>query len=387
MKILYITHFDVSDINVCSGTIYHIKKSLEDMGNEIVVIDNLKINNIYKYLKVGIARLAGKKIFLEREPYVLKSFSKQIRKRIKNIEYDVIFAPSSLYYSFYKDKKPMVIYTDACFGGMIDYYIDSNCYYEKSIKNGFNQEYLALKNADLIIYASNWAKQTAIKKHHLDPSKSIVINRGANIKHNYSKDEILNIINQRNISLGNKKCIFMFLGKDWERKGGPLACDIVRILNEKYKIEAYLNVVGCTPKISKEYKKYINVTGFLDKKNKDDYEKLENIFKKSDFFLLPTRKEAQGISYAEACSWGLPVIASNTGGVSDIVSEGVNGLIFQVDDQAEIYAMEIAKYVNDSSLYRNLSKTTYDYFIDKLKWSSVVNRINESLLNQLEGEF
>lgn len=386
MRILYMTHFDVNDMNACSGTIFHIKQMLEKTGNEVIVLDQLEINKVFKYLKKIIAKINNKQTLIEREPYILKKFAKQIKKKVKNLEYDIIFSPSSLYFTYYEDEKPMVFYTDACFGGMVDYYIYRNNYSKKAIKNGYKQEKLALKNTDLAIYTSEWAKDTAVKYHDADDNKCRVVNRGANVKHSYKRDEIISIIKRRNIGSKSKQCSFMFLGKDWNRKGGPIACEIIKILNKKYGVEATLNVIGCNPVLENEYKQYVNVIGFLDKHNPLHYNRLEEIFKESDFFLLPSRQEAQGISYAEACSWGLPVIATNTGGVADIIEHKVNGLLFEVDDNPEKYASNIIEYINDRDKYLKLGKSTYDYFESNLTWTSVGNKINEILELQVRGE-
>lgn len=122
--------------------------------------------------------------------------------------------------------------------------------------------------------------------------------------------------------------------------------------------------------------------GFLDKSIIKEYELLEDILKNTDFFVLPTRQEAQGISYAEACSWGIPVIATNTGGVSGIVKNKINGLIFESHDNAEKYVTEMIKYIYDSKAYIELSKRTYNYFIDNLTWDAVGKKIN-NILNKL----
>ena len=47
MKILYITHYDSDNIKLLSGTIYHVRRMLEEQGHEIIVLDNIKIPIIY----------------------------------------------------------------------------------------------------------------------------------------------------------------------------------------------------------------------------------------------------------------------------------------------------------------------------------------------------
>ena len=60
---------------------------------------------------------------------------------------------------------------------------------------------------------------------------------------------------------------------------------------------------------------------------------VEDHLRASDVFLFPSESEALGISLIEAMACGLPVIASRTGGIPDVVDDGVNGLLIDVDDE------------------------------------------------------
>lgn len=379
MKILYITHYDSDDIKLLSGTIYHVRRMLEEQGHDVIVLDKIKIPTAYYKIMKVLSKITRKQTLVERSPIVLKYIAKQIKKRTKNIDYDLVFSPSSLYYAYYKDKKPLVFYTDATFGGMINYYFSEKSCYAWAIKNAMQQEMLALKNTDLAIYASQWAVDTAIKFHQADAAKCVVINRGANIKHKLSREEIYGLIKKREESIRNNECTFMFLGTDWKRKGGPLAVEIIKILNKKYGVKATIKIVGCNPTLKEENLKFVDIIGYLDKSKKDDYVKLENTFRESNFFLLPSRSEAQGISYTEACSWGIPVIASDTGGVSGIVKDGVNGLLMSEKDTAKEYAEKIYNVIKNEDEYFEFSKSTFEYCINNLTWDAVGKRIDKEL--------
>lgn len=379
MKILYLTHYDSNDIKLLSGTIYHVRRMLEKQGHEVVVLDNIKTPNIYYKVMKAIAKITKKQTLVERSPIVLKYIARQIKKQTTNLDYDLVFSPSSLYYAYYKDEKPMAFYTDATFGGMLDYYFSKESCYTWAVKNAMNQERLALENADLAIYASQWAVDTAVKFHQADVNKCVVINRGANIKHKLSRDEIYALIEQRDLTVKSKKCTFMFLGTDWERKGGPLAVEIIRILNQEYGIESKIKVVGCKPQLAESDKKNVDAIGYLDKGQKKDYERLENIFKEACFFLLPSRSEAQGISYTEACSWGIPVIATDTGGVSGIVKNGVDGFLLSEKAIAKDYAERIYTNITVADEYLKLSKSTFEYCVNNLTWDAVGKKIDNEL--------
>lgn len=61
----------------------------------------------------------------------------------------------------------------------------------------------------------------------------------------------------------------------------------------------------------------------VGKKNKNQ---IAEIFRNSDFFVLPSRNETFGVVYIEALACGLPIIATDCGGPSDIITKE-NGIL------------------------------------------------------------
>lgn len=56
---------------------------------------------------------------------------------------------------------------------------------------------------------------------------------------------------------------------------------------------------------------------------------IEELLVKSNIFILPSKDEGFPISILEAMSSGMPILASNVAGVPEMVSDGVNGLLFE----------------------------------------------------------
>ncbi|HIM19448.1 MAG TPA: glycosyltransferase family 1 protein [Rhodospirillales bacterium] len=65
-----------------------------------------------------------------------------------------------------------------------------------------------------------------------------------------------------------------------------------------------------------------------------DQPTISNLMTISDVFLWPAIEEAYGMAMLEAQGHGLPVIAGNTGGVGDIIRDGVTGTLTKVGDVA-----------------------------------------------------
>lgn len=64
------------------------------------------------------------------------------------------------------------------------------------------------------------------------------------------------------------------------------------------------------------------------------FPRVEDILSVADLFLLPSEKESFGLSALEAMACGVPVIASDTGGVPEVVSDGETGYLFPIGSVA-----------------------------------------------------
>lgn len=64
-------------------------------------------------------------------------------------------------------------------------------------------------------------------------------------------------------------------------------------------------------------------------------------FASSDAFIFPSRTETLGLVLLEAMAAGCPVVAARSGGIPDIVTDGVNGYLFDpANDQGAILATQ-----------------------------------------------
>ena len=59
---------------------------------------------------------------------------------------------------------------------------------------------------------------------------------------------------------------------------------------------------------------------------------IDQILSYSDLFLLPSETESFGLAALEAMAWSVPVISSNSGGLSEVNLDGISGYLSNVGD-------------------------------------------------------
>ena len=77
-------------------------------------------------------------------------------------------------------------------------------------------------------------------------------------------------------------------------------------------------------------------------------EDLAAAYASADLFVFPSTTETLGMAMIEALASGLPVIAARTGAIHEVVSEGVNGLLYEPGSDEEFVAAVRRLLENDT---------------------------------------
>jgi glycosyltransferase involved in cell wall biosynthesis len=220
---------------------------------------------------------------------------------------------------------------------------------------------LAIKKASLLVYSTAWAARSAIEDYHADIQKVHVVPFGANLESPPSRE----LVEARKRS---DCCRLLFVGVEWQRKGGDIAVETLLKL-EEMGIQAELIICGSTPPSRFSHRR-MKVIPFLDKNDERQRKQLEKLYAMSDFLLVPTRCEAYGLVFCEAGAFGLPCIATDTGGVSEVIRDGENGFVLPYDAGGAEYAQVIAGIYRDDQRYAELVKSSRAAFENQLNWDT-----------------
>ena len=95
-----------------------------------------------------------------------------------------------------------------------------------------------------------------------------------------------------------------------------------------------------------------------------------------DVAVLPSLREAQGISLLEAMARRVPVIASAVGGIPEVVTDGVDGLLVPPGDPGAL-ASAATRLLTDPELRRTLGEAGYRTVAERFSIDAQVRRIEE----------
>lgn len=376
MKIIFVTTYDARNISNWSGIPYYMGKAFLDAGLEVEFISDLK-SLADSNFNVRIKNLIYNRIFKKKlgnyisfyEPKNLKFVAKQVKERTDKIDGGIIFSPGTIPIAYLNTDKPIAFWTDATFAVMENYYQDFNGLSKRTVKNCHSYERNALKKSSLSIYSSEWAANSAIKDYCADADKVKVIPFGSNIDLETTASDIEHNNNNKSRSI----CKLLFIGQNWERKGGEAAIRVAKYLNESY-IKTQLTIVGCTPPENESLPDFVHILGFVDKSKSEGKQLINKLYSENHFFILPTIAECTPIVFSEANSFGLPVITTSTGGISSIIRNDVNGRMFGNEIDIPICAKYIYEIFIDYDRYKKYSLTSFNECIARLNWQVSISK-------------
>jgi len=142
------------------------------------------------------------------------------------------------------------------------------------------------------------------------------------------------------LKLPRNKYLYMYSGRLAQGKGLNHLTEAFRMLHEKHN-DIALALVGSAQGHKLDYESVMRDYFTTHQLDQDTYfigevSNIEEYLQAADCFVFPTENEALGNSIMEASSVGLSIVASNVGGVPDVVEDGVSGKLVEPGDAAAL---------------------------------------------------
>jgi glycosyltransferase involved in cell wall biosynthesis len=195
------------------------------------------------------------------------------------------------------------------------------------------RERRAYQHAGAVICMAQWAADSVIADYGIDPAKVHVVPGGANL----DEAQLAHLPTAtppppppsaaQPLRLG-------FLGKDWQRKGGPFLLELVKVLQQR-GIQAVIRAIGPDPARLPSHPA-LQPLGFINKQT--DTPRFVAELRSWHFGTLFSEAEAFGISNREALRLGVPVLAHAVGGIASTLPDGGCGQLFPAHPSADAVA-------------------------------------------------
>lgn len=247
----------------------------------------------------------------------------------------------------------------------------------KKIFYKFVEKFFAIyKNK--IITVSEYDRQTAIKNKIAPAKKFITISNGLDIQN------------------------LKFFSKEDARKklNLPQTNIVVGTIANYYPVKALDRIIGAAKIITKEFNetKFILIGDGLEKKKLQKQIRKENLtnnfllgavkdasycLKAFDVFILSSKKEGFPYAILEAMLAEVPIVATNVGGIPEMITDGENGFLIQsnIDEKSEI---ETIKQIAEKTIYYLKNKKIAKIFANKAYRKATKNFTLEKMVEKTE---
>jgi glycosyltransferase involved in cell wall biosynthesis len=361
---------DARDPHWSSGSPYGMRKGFIDIGCNVVDVLSVRSRReaLFFPLRVGY-RFAGRYYSADRAPLCLSGMAREIGRRIQDVEPDLIFAAHSIPLSRVRSSVPCVLSHDQTFIERLAYSpYERRPLAKRYIAEAIAQEREAFAGATLCVYPSERSIRSLQSDYDVPDHKLAMIPWGGNLPADPDSEAVEAMI----LGRPNDAIHLLFLGVDWERKGGDLVLATAALLAARGR-QVKLTLIGCTP--AGELPDYVRIIPFLDKRDPDGLNQLLAIFAETHFLFVPSRAEAYGHVFCEAAAMGVPSLACDVGGIPTIIADGENGHCLPTTASAAEFARVIERALEAPETYRGMARAARRAYEERLNWSAFARAV------------
>lgn len=323
----------------------------------------LVINSILTLLTYGLDISTGSKKFKEafwRTPFIFEKVKRLLNQRLSSGDYSFSFQMQSLF-DCSQPGLPHFIYTDHT-------HLANLSYPDFNLKKLYPQKWIDLEkqvysNASKVFVRSSNIQTSVVEQYEQPIGKVHCVYAGNNVEVTETPAKEKSYTHQN----------ILFVGIDWERKGGPALVEAFKLVRQKHP-SATLTIVGANPDLELENCKVVG---------KVKPSELNSYYETATLFCMPTRVEPFGIAFLEAMQASLPIIGTNVGAIPDFLQNEWNGFLIEPGDVAGM-ANALIKLLDDPSLCRLYGERNFNLIKERYSWTAVSQKFRQHILEVLE---
>ncbi len=218
-------------------------------------------------------------------------------------------------------------------------------------------------NATRTFTMSKHIERSIVEQYAGDPRRVSCVYAGSNT--------VIKSVPLNNDNYTNKH--ILFVGVDWERKGGPELIEAFKRVLHKHP-DARLTIVGCSPQISLSN---CQVVGRVP------VDQVALYYPQASVLCLPSRLEPFGIVCIESYMHKVPVVASRIGALPDFIDHGKSGLLVDPSNAPQ-FAAALIELIEDPAKCQRFGAAGYASVKDRYTWESVGHHLHDEITAALK---
>lgn len=154
--------------------------------------------------------------------------------------------------------------------------------------------------------------------------------------------------------------------------------------------QAYLLIAGAAGVYADHLKNYCStLPGAIAEKIKwhtnFPIEKKAIVFNSIDILVLPSHNESFGIVFLEAWSCKKPVIGVSIGAVRDVIRDGEDGLLMEMDNEASL-AEKLKTLIEDGQLRKTMGENGFVKVKENYTWDIITARLRQCYIDAIHSK-
>ena len=135
------------------------------------------------------------------------------------------------------------------------------------------------------------------------------------------------------------------------------------IVNKKNRKNFHFIQIGRHTNYTEEFNSYITKNNLQQNVHLIGFkENAEAYMQNFDVFLMTSNREGMSLSIIQALKYKIPVVSTNAGGIPEVITDNVNGLLLNIDDD-EGLANQILLLLEDARLQERFKENGYKKFL------------------------
>lgn len=355
--------------------VFDLSSHLSEAGYEVTILFPTK----NKVLNADVKKISFPAYFLPKIHYTIPNLIQEysiISDLVTKGNYNIIQACDYDYLTslpplFVKKKIniPLIITTDAFPG--ISWFFGNR--FVDAVGKTYTQTLgkLIFNFCDkLVVLSNNLAEDS--KKIGISPKKVCVIPNGINF--NQFSPEVDGTEIRKKLNITDNEKVILFVGRLSLVKRVDILIDVIKRLSEE-GLQVKAVIIG-----DGEYRDYyhklaesnnnIIFTGSIS------HSEIQKYFAMADVFMLPSLSEGLPNVLLEVAACAKPIVATNTGGISDIVIHGKTGFLVEHGD-LDAFIEYVRLILNDEELSKKLGNNAYEHVRKEFDWSVIIKKYEQ----------